>query len=269
MQEFPRIVVPQPVMAYSTSRVLTMDYIQGRKITAIGPLRKMEMDGSALAEELFRAYLKQILVDGIFHADPHPGNVFITDDNRVALLDLGMVGHVLRHAGASAETADRAQRRARRRGGRHRGQNRAIRWRISMSRSFRRRIVDLVTQQQDAQVKDINVGRVMLDFAHIASESAIRMPAELTMLSKTLLNLDDIGAALDPEFNPNASIPPPCGRDHAAADAEKHLAGQSGQHGAGSAGVCARDAGTGESHSGHGSEKSRSSSKSMLSTKRP
>ncbi len=72
--------------------------------------------------------------------------------------------------------------------------------------AFRRRVVELVTQQQDAQVKDINVGRVMLDFAHIASENAIRMPAELTMLSKTLLNLDDIGTALDPNFNPNDSI---------------------------------------------------------------
>ena len=46
----------------------------------------------ALAEELLRAYLKQILVDGFFHADPHPGNVFLTDDGRVALIDLGMVG---------------------------------------------------------------------------------------------------------------------------------------------------------------------------------
>lgn len=206
LQEFTRIVVPQPVMAYSTSRVLTMDYIQGKKITSVGPLRKMELDGAALAEELFRAYLKQILVDGIFHADPHPGNVFITDDNRVALLDLGMVGHVSppmqEHLlklliaisdGRGEEAADIA---------------------IKVGEtledfdemSFRRRVVELVTQNQDAQVKDINIGRVMLDFAHIASESAIRMPSELTMLSKTLLNLDDIGTALDPEFNPNASI---------------------------------------------------------------
>lgn len=206
LQEFPHIVVPQPVMAYSTSKVLTMDYIQGKKITSIGPLRKMEMNGAELAEELFRAYLKQILVDGIFHADPHPGNVFITDDSCVALLDLGMVGHVSgpmqEHLlklliaisdGRGDEAVDIA---------------------IKIGEkledfdepSFRRRIVELVTQNQDAQVKDINVGRVMLDFANIASESAIRMPPELTMLSKTLLNLDDIGTALDPDFNPNDSI---------------------------------------------------------------
>ncbi len=63
---------------YTTSRVLTMEYVPGTKVTQLSPLARMEMDGSALAEELFRAYLKQILVDGFFHADPHPGNVFLT-----------------------------------------------------------------------------------------------------------------------------------------------------------------------------------------------
>ena len=52
------------------------------------------MDGVVLGEELFRAYLQQILVDGVFHADPHPGNVFLTPDHRLALIDLGMVGRL-------------------------------------------------------------------------------------------------------------------------------------------------------------------------------
>ena len=55
---------------------------------------RLEIDGAALADELFRAYLQQILVDGIFHADPHPGNVFVTDDGRLVLLDLGMVARI-------------------------------------------------------------------------------------------------------------------------------------------------------------------------------
>src|SRR5207302_5525853 len=76
LADFRRIVVPQPVEDYTTSRVLTMDYVKGKKITAVSPLRLMELDTRELAEELFRAYLKQILVDGLFHADPHPGNVF-------------------------------------------------------------------------------------------------------------------------------------------------------------------------------------------------
>src|SRR5436190_8815414 len=69
-----------------------MDYVPGRKITDITPLARLDINGSALADELFRAYLKQVLVDGVFHADPHPGNVFLTDDQKIALLDLGMIG---------------------------------------------------------------------------------------------------------------------------------------------------------------------------------
>ena len=95
LRDFPHIIIPAPVADYCTSRVLTMEFVPGRKITELSPLTKMEFDGAALAEELFRAYLTQILVHGFFHADPHPGNVFLTPDHRIALLDLGMVGRIL------------------------------------------------------------------------------------------------------------------------------------------------------------------------------
>src|SRR5688572_12055077 len=92
LAEFPLITVPQPVTDYSSPSVLTMDYVRGQKITKLSPLARIDINGATLAEQLFRAYLKQVLVDGLFHADPHPGNVFITEDGRLALLDLGMVG---------------------------------------------------------------------------------------------------------------------------------------------------------------------------------
>jgi predicted unusual protein kinase regulating ubiquinone biosynthesis (AarF/ABC1/UbiB family) len=75
LREFERLVIPEPIEDFCTSRVLTMEYIAGKKITELSPLRLMEIDGAGLARELFRAYLKQILIDGFFHADPHPGNV--------------------------------------------------------------------------------------------------------------------------------------------------------------------------------------------------
>src|SRR5207244_3012510 len=93
MEDFKLIQMPQPILDYSTRCVLTMEYVPGRKITSLGPLARMEMKGRELVEELLKAYLKQVLVDGLFHADPHPGNVFLTDEGRIALLDLGMVGH--------------------------------------------------------------------------------------------------------------------------------------------------------------------------------
>ena len=68
--------------------------MQGHKITKLSPVVRLDIDGEGLAEELFRAYLRQILIDGFFHADPHPGNVFLTEDGRIALLDLGMVSRI-------------------------------------------------------------------------------------------------------------------------------------------------------------------------------
>ena len=71
-----------------------MDYISGQKITTASPLVLAEADAPALAEELFRAYLHQVILDGLFHADPHAGNVLLTDDKRIALLDMGMVSRL-------------------------------------------------------------------------------------------------------------------------------------------------------------------------------
>src|SRR6185369_16913951 len=88
LAEFRRIVVPQPVADYTTERVLTMDYVDGTKLTALNPLVLTDVDTKAIADELFHAYLKQVLLDGVFHADPHPGNVFLTADGRLGLLDL-------------------------------------------------------------------------------------------------------------------------------------------------------------------------------------
>src|SRR5256885_9582091 len=93
LSNFPRIRVPLPIEDYTTRKILTMEYIEGIKVTSLSPLTRLDIDGQSLAEELFRAYLHQVLVDGVFHADPHPGNIFLTTDQRIALLDLGMVGH--------------------------------------------------------------------------------------------------------------------------------------------------------------------------------
>jgi len=206
LKEFDRIVVPSPIEDYTTSRVLTMEYIEGRKITSFSPLTALEVDGAELADQVFRAYLQQIFVDGFFHADPHPGNVFLTDDGRIALLDLGMVAHISPNLQERllqlvlAITEGRAEEAA------------AIATRIGTKRedfdqeAFLSRFSDLIIRHQDMNVRQIEVGTIVLEVAQIAGEVGIRLPPELTMLGKTLLNLDQVGRALDPEFDPNASI---------------------------------------------------------------
>ena len=77
LAEFPRILVPKVIEAYTTERVLTTERIRGMKIDEISPLVRIEHDFHPVADELTRAYLKQITIDGHFHADPHPGNMFV------------------------------------------------------------------------------------------------------------------------------------------------------------------------------------------------
>ena len=80
LARFDAIVVPRPIQDYTNTRVLTMEFVPGRKVTSLGPLGGMDIDGEYLADVLFEAYLQQILADGFFHADPHPGNVLLTPD---------------------------------------------------------------------------------------------------------------------------------------------------------------------------------------------
>jgi ubiquinone biosynthesis protein len=206
LKEFPRIVIPQPIADYTTRAILTMTYVEGKKITSIEPLERLEFKGADLADELFRAYLKQVLIDGLFHADPHPGNVFLTPGHRICLLDLGMVGrttpamqeNLIKLLIAISE-----------------GQGeRAVDLAIQMSETtphfkeaeFRRKIGAMIAEQQDQTLLKIEVGRTLLELGRTAGENGLFVPTELTMLGKTLLQLDQIGRGLDPEFNPNAAV---------------------------------------------------------------
>jgi ubiquinone biosynthesis protein len=206
LAEFENIVIPEAIDDFTTTRVLTMEYIAGKKITALNPLRLLEIDGGLLADELFHAYLKQFLIDGLFHADPHPGNVFLTDDNRIALLDLGMVGRVtgtfqdnlLRLLLAISEgRGEMAAEAAIRMGEAKEGFDRP---------SFERRIAALVTDESDAVLSRNNAAKVTLDITKIAADCWFRLPPEFTMFAKALLNLDRVVYTIDPNFDPNIII---------------------------------------------------------------
>jgi ubiquinone biosynthesis protein len=206
LSEFEQIVVPRPIDDFTTSRVLTMDFVRGTKVTAVSGVERTELDGEELADALFRAYLHQILVAGTFHADPHPGNVFVTEDHRLALIDLGMVGRLtpplqerlLRLLLAIGEgRGDEAASVAIELGERREDFDEA---------QIRRTVTELVAKYHEAPLRDLNVGRVMLEMSRSAAEHGLKMSPELAMLGKTLLNLDEIGRTLAPDFDVNAAI---------------------------------------------------------------
>ena len=206
LKEFPLIFVPTPIPDYSTSKVLTMDFVEGKKITSVSPLEQLDLNGAPLVEQMFQAYLKQILVDGFFHADPHPGNVFLTTDHRIGLIDLGMVARVSEELQAKllqlllsiAEGhADDATNVAIEIGEQKDDFDEA---------GCRKEMTDLIQRRLNSNLKDMEIGSVVLSITKATGDNGLRMPAELTMLGKTLLNLDQVGRTLDPNFDPNASI---------------------------------------------------------------
>ena len=89
-----RIDIPEPITAASSPRVLTMEYLPGTKINDIAALDELGVDRTALATTLQRVYLQMIIVDGVFHADPHPGNLSVRDDGTIIFYDFGMSGTV-------------------------------------------------------------------------------------------------------------------------------------------------------------------------------
>ncbi|MFC7130988.1 ABC1 kinase family protein [Haloferax chudinovii] len=88
------LVIPEPIPERSDDRVLTMEYLPGTKINDIDALDDRGIDRTELATNLQRIYLQMIVDDGVFHADPHPGNLSVTDDGRIIFYDFGMHGEV-------------------------------------------------------------------------------------------------------------------------------------------------------------------------------
>jgi ubiquinone biosynthesis protein len=206
LRDFENIVIPLPVDDFTTARVLTMDYVAGTKITAVSRVEWTEVDGAVLAEDLFRAYLQQILIDGVFHADPHPGNVLLTPDSRIALIDLGMIGRISSTTqeqlfklilAIGEGRGDDAAEILIALGERHEDFNES---------DMRRAIADLIGRFHRLTMREMNVGRVMLEMSRSSIEHGLKMPPELALLGKTLLHLDEVGRVLDAQFDVNASL---------------------------------------------------------------
>jgi len=206
LRDFENIIVPLPVDDFTTARVLTMDYVGGTKITAVSRIEWTEVDGAVLAEDLFRAYLQQILIDGVFHADPHPGNVLLTPDHRIALIDLGMVGHISAQAQEQLFKLILAI-------GEGRGDDAANVLMTLGERQddfeemeMRRAVAEIVSRYHGQTLRDMNVGRVMLEMSRSGAEHGLKIPPEMALLGKTLLHLDEVGRVLDQNFDVNASL---------------------------------------------------------------
>ncbi|MGM0933327.1 MAG: ABC1 kinase family protein [Bacteroidota bacterium] len=207
LKHFKNLIVPQPVLDYSTSKVLTMDFIDGRKVTSISPLKQLEVDYSPIVDELVEAYLQQVINDGFVHADPHPGNIQFTSNDKIALIDLGMVAKFT--PGLQEDLLQLLMAISR-----SNGQDTAHVL-LNMSefdpdkadvKKFDKQISDLVMDSQTSTAKDMQTGRLLIQLNRVAARNHIHIPVEVNILGKILLNMDQIIAVLDPDFDLKQAI---------------------------------------------------------------
>jgi ubiquinone biosynthesis protein len=206
LTSFERLTVPAPIDGLVTGRVLTMEHVEGTKVTGLSGLARLDIDGEALVDELFRAYLKQMLSDGFVHADPHPGNVLLTPDHRLALIDVGMVirlepttrERMLRLLLAVADGEGDA------------AADVALAMGTPTSffdeEAFRRDVSALVGSYHDLPPEHSHAGQVLAEVTRISGQDGVRPPAELTLLGRTLLALDQVANELAPDFDADAAV---------------------------------------------------------------
>jgi predicted unusual protein kinase regulating ubiquinone biosynthesis (AarF/ABC1/UbiB family) len=199
------LLVPRPVADLTSSRVLTMDYVEGRKVTDVGPLGLMEVDTGPMVDQLFRAYLQSILRDGFLHADPHPGNLLLTPEGRLGIIDLGMVAHVppriqrkvVRLLAAISDDNGEQVALVLAEMGRPLEEYDAV--------AFREDVTRLVSEAV-ADGPALQAGSVLVELSRISGAHGLRPPPEMSMIGKALLNLDQSILHLDPDFAPAEAI---------------------------------------------------------------
>jgi predicted unusual protein kinase regulating ubiquinone biosynthesis (AarF/ABC1/UbiB family) len=197
-----QVYVPRIYPELSARRVITMEYIPGLKVDDHEGLRKMGLTPMSVAEHLVRTYLKQLLEDGFFHADPHPGNLRVMPDGRLAFFDFGMVGHIpldfqsqlvdaffhiverdwaaltrdavalgfLRLDPADQEALDKVMR-------------------------------DLLAQYEGVRLGDKDFQELHYDVANVLYSYPFQIPAKFTFILRAIMTLDGIGLKADPDFN--------------------------------------------------------------------
>jgi len=219
--DFQRLVTPKVYDEYTTRRVLTLSFIHGRHLAQVSRAELDELDSRAIAKELLSAYLKQIVIDGVFHCDPHPGNIFLTDDGRLALMDFGMVGRF------DADQKDRiillllafSERLG----------ERVADTYLEMieipknvdRRSFTQDVSGLVSRYHDMSGGRMAIGTALLDLTRLAQSHNTPVPTAMTLLGKAMLNLDGTIRVLSPALDPVQLI-----RDYMVTVMEKRVIGQ-------------------------------------------
>jgi len=197
----PSVYIPVIHWGHTTGRVLTMEKVEGTKIIDIERLKSQGFDTVDIARKGINAYMKQILSHGFFHADPHPGNLFVTADGKIAFVDFGLIGEIdpelrgklgdlfiatvrknldgiteaLTAIGSLPPQADRYR--------------------------LKKDLGAILERYSQLTLREIRIGEVISEVMNLIYTYKVRIPSDFTLMIKTFATLEGLGKQLDPEFD--------------------------------------------------------------------
>ncbi|MFP5407978.1 MAG: ABC1 kinase family protein [Gammaproteobacteria bacterium] len=196
----PLVKIPRVYWEFTNDRVNVQEEIVGKAGVSPDMLRASGLDPKLLAQRGSDTVLRMVLEHGYFHADPHPGNVLFLPDNRIGMIDFGMVGMLtqprrnqivdLLHALVKKDEAGMLEV--------------LLDWSGESIKDEDRLaydVTELMQSYDDLQLKDVNIGALLNDITAVMRDNNLMLPADLTLLFKTLITLEGLGQQLDPEFH--------------------------------------------------------------------
>jgi len=197
----PAIYVPKVFHSATTSRILTTEIIQGIKISETDDLDQAGLDRKIITDRGANIILKQIFELGFFHADPHPGNIFVLPDNVICLIDFGMVGRVDRKTREIfVDLID---------GVVQRNEAKATQALLRLTiweeepqvPDLEKEVADFMIHHLYKPLKDIEINKLLQNVLEIASRYRLRLPPEIFLMMKAVATVDGVARRLDPDFD--------------------------------------------------------------------
>lgn len=197
----PTVYIPKVFRDTTTERVLTMELVDGIKVSEIEKLEEAGLDREKITASGADFYLKQVFNYGFFHADPHPGNIFVLPDNVICLLDFGMTGSVDRQT--REEFVDLIDSII------HRHESRTTQVLLKLTywddepdiRMLEKDVADFMGQHLYKPLKDIEIGKLLNQLLELSSRHRLMIPPDLFLMMKALTIIEGVALMLDPDFD--------------------------------------------------------------------
>ncbi len=206
------ICIPDIYSELLSGKVIVMERLEGVRIDDIKGIDALGFDKAQIARTGVDAYFKMIFEDGFFHADPHPGNLFVLSDGRIGLMDFGIVGLLTPDMKESIASAFLAVL--------HKDFDRLVDQYIELGlvsdgidldvfkREFRTDLMYLLEPLYDMTIAELNFPEYLEALTQLVLKHGLKVPSELILMNKTIMILDNIGRQLDPRFNAATAAEP-------------------------------------------------------------